>query len=82
MIVCVTNKLEKKKKYVTINANSLSSSEVRVIESNHDYKDKSLPTIQLVKPRVHGLEYYVDHHEVKLLHPTKLCAYIILISYF
>ncbi|KAI8077145.1 prolyl oligopeptidase [Thamnidium elegans] len=49
-------------KYVTINANSLSSSEVRVIASDYDYKDKNLPEIRLVKPRVDGVEYYVDHH--------------------
>lgn len=56
--------LEKKKNYITINANSLSSSEVRVIKSNHDYKNGTLPDIQLVKPRVYGVEYYVDHHNV------------------
>ncbi|KAG0187414.1 hypothetical protein DFQ28_006378 [Apophysomyces sp. BC1034] len=48
-------------KFVTINSNSLSSSEVRVIDSSHDYT-KSLPEVKLIKPRVAGLEYYVDHH--------------------
>lgn len=50
-------------KYVTINANSLSSSEVRIIRADHDYKNKTPPEIQLVTPREHGLEYYVDHHD-------------------
>ncbi|KAI8639279.1 prolyl oligopeptidase family-domain-containing protein [Parasitella parasitica] len=49
--------------YVTINANSLSSSEVRVIESSHDYINKAVPNVKLVKPRVPGVEYYVDHHD-------------------
>ncbi|CEP07722.1 hypothetical protein [Parasitella parasitica] len=49
--------------YVTINANSLSSSEVRVIESSHDYTNKTVPDIKLVKPRVPDVEYYVDHHD-------------------
>ncbi|KAG1383270.1 hypothetical protein G6F61_001522 [Rhizopus arrhizus] len=52
----------KDNKYVTINANSLSSSEVRVIDSEHDYTNGKLPEIQLIRPREIGLEYYVDHH--------------------
>ncbi|KAI9251219.1 prolyl oligopeptidase [Sporodiniella umbellata] len=49
-------------KYVTINANSLSSSEVRVIDAMHDFNEKRLPNIKLIKPREAGVEYYVDHH--------------------
>ncbi|KAL0138712.1 prolyl oligopeptidase [Mucor lusitanicus] len=49
--------------YVTINANTLSSSEVRVIKTSHDFTHKTVPKLQLVKPRVPGVEYYVDHHD-------------------
>ncbi|KAF7723205.1 hypothetical protein EC973_002280 [Apophysomyces ossiformis] len=48
-------------KYVTINCNSLSSSEVRVVRANQDIT-KAFPEVKLIKPRVSGLEYYVDHH--------------------
>ncbi|KAI8976952.1 prolyl oligopeptidase family-domain-containing protein, partial [Pilobolus umbonatus] len=48
-------------RYVTINANSLSSSEVRVIPTHHDFSTPA--PIQLIKPRVPGVEYYVDHHD-------------------
>ncbi|ORE09065.1 hypothetical protein BCV72DRAFT_248385 [Rhizopus microsporus var. microsporus] len=49
-------------KYITINANSLSSSEVRVIDAQHDFSDNKLPQVQLIRAREPGLEYYVDHH--------------------
>ncbi|KAI8381259.1 prolyl oligopeptidase family-domain-containing protein [Radiomyces spectabilis] len=50
-------------KYVTINSNTLSSSEVRVIDASHDYTTATLPKIQLIEPRREGVEYYVDHHQ-------------------
>lgn len=51
-------------KYVTINANSLSSSEVRVIDAKYDFTEGKHPNMQLIKSRELDLEYYVDHHSV------------------
>ncbi|KAI9279931.1 prolyl oligopeptidase family-domain-containing protein [Umbelopsis sp. AD052] len=53
-------------KYITINANSLSSSEVRIIDALHDYSDGQLPSLQLVQGRKENLEYFVDHHDNQL----------------
>ncbi|KAG2189449.1 hypothetical protein INT44_004591 [Umbelopsis vinacea] len=53
-------------KYITINANSLSSSEVRLIDALHDYSDGQLPSLQLVQGRKENLEYFVDHHDNQL----------------
>ncbi|KAI7877433.1 hypothetical protein K492DRAFT_150602 [Lichtheimia hyalospora FSU 10163] len=50
-------------KYITINSNSLSSSEIRVIDTTHDYTTSTRPNIQLVQPREKDVEYYVDHHD-------------------
>ncbi|CDH53354.1 oligopeptidase b [Lichtheimia corymbifera JMRC:FSU:9682] len=50
-------------KYVTINSNSLSSSEIRVVDATHDYATSTQPHIQLVQPREKDIEYYVDHHK-------------------
>lgn len=52
----------KDNKYVTINANSLSSSEVRVIDAKYDFTEGKHPNMQLIKSRELDLEYYVDHH--------------------
>ncbi|KAI9485530.1 MAG: prolyl oligopeptidase family-domain-containing protein [Benjaminiella poitrasii] len=48
--------------YVMINSNTLSSSEVRVIDARHTFEDTLLPKLRLVEPRMPGIEYYVDHH--------------------
>jgi oligopeptidase B len=53
-------------KYITINANSLSSSEVRLIDALHDYSQGNLPSLQLVQGRKENLEYFVDHHDNQL----------------
>ncbi|KAG0240221.1 hypothetical protein BGW41_007126 [Actinomortierella wolfii] len=61
----------KDQKYITINANSLSSSEVRILDAgfnffgNKDQPEGSAPkpTLRLVEPRQEGVEYYVDHHD-------------------
>ncbi|KAI8337785.1 prolyl oligopeptidase family-domain-containing protein [Blakeslea trispora] len=52
----------KDNKFIQINANTLSSSEVRVVSTDHDFSTSSKPLIHLVEPRVPGVEYYVDHH--------------------
>ncbi len=41
---------------------------MRVIDSEHDYTNGKLPEIQLIRPREIGLEYYVDHHNVRSNH--------------
>ncbi|KAJ2962969.1 hypothetical protein NQZ79_g1909 [Umbelopsis isabellina] len=50
-------------KFITINSNSLSSSEVRLVDAMHDYSKGSKPELKLVQERVENLEYYVDHHD-------------------
>ncbi|KAL0074644.1 prolyl oligopeptidase family-domain-containing protein [Phycomyces blakesleeanus] len=50
-------------KFVTINSNSLSSSEVRVIDATLNVTQQNKPLLRLIKPRVPQLEYYVDHHD-------------------
>ncbi|KAI8987393.1 prolyl oligopeptidase [Mycotypha africana] len=50
-------------KYVNINANTLNSSEVRVLRADHDLKDNQKPDMRLIEPRTPGVEYYVDHHD-------------------
>lgn len=34
-----------------------------MIDTSHDFAQKTAPKLQLVKPRVPGVEYYVDHHD-------------------
>ncbi|KAF9973459.1 hypothetical protein BGZ73_003291 [Actinomortierella ambigua] len=61
----------KDQKYITINANSLSSSEVRIMDAAFDFfgnKDTeggtpAKPDLRLIEPREEGVEYYVDHHD-------------------
>ncbi|KAI7902802.1 prolyl oligopeptidase family-domain-containing protein, partial [Cokeromyces recurvatus] len=48
--------------YITINSNTLSSSEVRVVDAKYTFENKLLPQLRLVEPRQPGIEYYVDHH--------------------
>ncbi|KAG0367334.1 hypothetical protein BGZ54_004056 [Gamsiella multidivaricata] len=50
-------------RFVTINGNSLSSSEVRVFDAGHDISTGKLPELKVVTSRVEGAEYYVDHHD-------------------
>ncbi|KAI9312978.1 prolyl oligopeptidase family-domain-containing protein [Dichotomocladium elegans] len=51
-------------KYITINSNSLSSSEIRVIDASHVYNiaakqgNNILPELTLIEPRRKGVEYY------------------------
>ncbi|KFH73179.1 hypothetical protein MVEG_00400 [Podila verticillata NRRL 6337] len=52
----------KDQKFVTINGNSLSSSEVRVLDAGHDFSNGTLPELTVISPREEGVEYYVDHH--------------------
>ncbi|KAL1921227.1 uncharacterized protein VTP21DRAFT_10943 [Calcarisporiella thermophila] len=52
----------KDKKYITIDLNTLSSSEVRVLNAHHDFANGA-PQPQVIEPRQEGVEYYVDHHE-------------------
>lgn len=54
----------KDQKFVTINGNSLSSSEVRVLAAGHDFSNGTLPELTVISPREEGVEYYVDHHDV------------------
>ncbi|KAI8146369.1 prolyl oligopeptidase family-domain-containing protein [Fennellomyces sp. T-0311] len=49
-------------KYITINSNSLASSEIRVVDATHDFTIGK-PKLQLIEPRKKGIEYYVDHHD-------------------
>ncbi|KAG0336942.1 hypothetical protein BG000_006005 [Podila horticola] len=53
----------KDQKFVTINGNSLSSSEVRVLDAGHDFSSGTLPELTVISPREEGVEYYVDHHD-------------------
>ncbi|KAF8977872.1 hypothetical protein BGZ46_007057 [Entomortierella lignicola] len=53
----------KDQQFVTINGNSLSSSEVRILDAGHDFSTGELPELKTVAPRVEGVEYYVDHHD-------------------
>ncbi|KAF9428080.1 hypothetical protein BGZ76_002066, partial [Entomortierella beljakovae] len=53
----------KDQRFVTINGNSLSSSEVRILDAGHDFSTGELPNLELIAPRVEGVEYYVDHHD-------------------
>ncbi|KAI9491882.1 prolyl oligopeptidase [Zychaea mexicana] len=53
----------KDSKYVTINSNSLASSEIRVVDAMFDFSTGSIPKLQLIEPRKEGIEYYVDHHD-------------------
>ncbi|KAF9178174.1 hypothetical protein BGZ50_008016 [Haplosporangium sp. Z 11] len=53
----------KDQRFVTINGNSLSSSEVRVIDAGHDFSTGKLPEMRVIAPREEGVEYYVDHHD-------------------
>ncbi|KAI8340301.1 prolyl oligopeptidase family-domain-containing protein [Chlamydoabsidia padenii] len=55
----------KDSKYITINSNSLSSSEIRVVDATlvpHN-TDRALLNPVLIEPRQSGVEYYVDHHQ-------------------
>ncbi|ORX61634.1 hypothetical protein DM01DRAFT_1126440 [Hesseltinella vesiculosa] len=53
----------KDSKFVTINSNSLSSSEIRVVDASYIPNTASItPSLTLIEPRQPGLEYYVDHH--------------------
>ncbi|CAM0135016.1 hypothetical protein VKS41_000409 [Umbelopsis sp. WA50703] len=53
-------------KFITINSNSLSSSEVRLVDAMHNYSTGVSPELILVQERVDNLEYYVDHHDNQL----------------
>ncbi|KAK3848525.1 MAG: prolyl oligopeptidase family-domain-containing protein, partial [Linnemannia gamsii] len=53
----------KDQKFVTINGNSLSSSEVRILDACHDFSKGALPEMTVIAPREDGVEYYVDHHD-------------------
>ncbi|KAF9149352.1 hypothetical protein BG015_008864 [Linnemannia schmuckeri] len=53
----------KDQKFVTINGNSLSSSEVRILDASHDFSMGVLPEMTVIAPREEGVEYYVDHHD-------------------
>ncbi|KAF9358364.1 hypothetical protein BGX34_008958 [Mortierella sp. NVP85] len=53
----------KDQRFVTINGNSLSSSEVRVLDAGHDFSAGTLPELTVIAPRAEGVEYYVDHHD-------------------
>ncbi|KAF9574266.1 hypothetical protein EC968_007035 [Mortierella alpina] len=53
----------KDQRFVTINGNSLSSSEVRVLDAGHDFSTGTLPQLTVIAPREDGVEYYVDHHD-------------------
>ncbi|RUP44284.1 prolyl oligopeptidase family-domain-containing protein, partial [Jimgerdemannia flammicorona] len=53
----------KDKKYITINANSLSASEVYIIDAHHDVSKGDTPPLKLIERRSSGIEYYVDHHD-------------------
>ncbi|KAF9105107.1 hypothetical protein BGX29_000677 [Mortierella sp. GBA35] len=53
----------KDQKFVTINGNSLSSSEVRILDASHDFSKGALPEMTVIAPREEGVEYYVDHHD-------------------
>ncbi|KAI9254523.1 prolyl oligopeptidase family-domain-containing protein, partial [Phascolomyces articulosus] len=53
----------KDSKYVTINCNSLASSEIRVVDASHDFSAGTTPKLELIEPRRKGIEYYVDHHD-------------------
>ncbi|KAF9908089.1 hypothetical protein EC991_010217 [Linnemannia zychae] len=53
----------KDQKFVTINGNSLSSSEVRILDASHDFSKGGLPEMTVIAPREEGVEYYVDHHD-------------------
>lgn len=57
----------KDQRFVTINGNSLSSSEVRVLDAGHDFSAGALPELTVIAPRAEGVEYYVDHHDVRSL---------------
>ncbi|KAI8069299.1 prolyl oligopeptidase [Gongronella butleri] len=51
-------------KFVTINSNSLSSSEIRVVDASFiPHGGTTTPSMVLMQPRQPGLEYYVDHHQ-------------------
>ncbi|KAF9414153.1 hypothetical protein BGZ94_000505 [Podila epigama] len=52
----------KDQRFVTINGNSLSASEVRVLDAGHDFSKGTLPELTVIAPREEGVEYYVDHH--------------------
>ncbi|KAI1312978.1 hypothetical protein EDD11_002799 [Mortierella claussenii] len=52
----------KDQRFITINGNSLSSSEVRVFDAGYDFTNGTMPHMAVVAPRVEGVEYYVDHH--------------------
>ena len=54
----------KDQRYITINGNSLSSSEVRVLDAGHDFSSGAVPELMVIAPREEGVEYYVDHHDV------------------
>ncbi|KAF9584783.1 hypothetical protein BGW38_005190 [Lunasporangiospora selenospora] len=49
--------------FITINGNSLSSSEVRVVDAGHDFSTGKLPELTVISEREEGVEYYVDHHD-------------------
>ncbi|KAF9350365.1 hypothetical protein BGX26_011460, partial [Mortierella sp. AD094] len=53
----------KDQRFVTINGNSLSSSEVRILDAGHDFSTGAMPELKTIAPRAEGVEYYVDHHD-------------------
>ncbi|KAG0310454.1 hypothetical protein BGZ99_000376, partial [Dissophora globulifera] len=53
----------KDQRFITINGNSLSSSEVRVLDAGHDFSTGTLPELTAIASREEGVEYYVDHHD-------------------
>ncbi|ORZ06824.1 prolyl oligopeptidase family-domain-containing protein, partial [Lobosporangium transversale] len=50
-------------RFITINGNSLASSEVRIIDAGHDFSTGALPEMTVIADRIDGVEYYVDHHD-------------------
>ncbi|RUS14095.1 LOW QUALITY PROTEIN: hypothetical protein BC937DRAFT_94347, partial [Endogone sp. FLAS-F59071] len=64
--VCYTvanEQLRPWQKYITINANSLSASEVYVIDAHHDFAKVEPPNVKVIERRSSGIQYYVDHHD-------------------
>lgn len=40
-----------------------------MVDATHDYATSTQPRIQLVQPREKDIEYYVDHHDVRITFP-------------
>ena len=54
----------KDKRFICINSNSRSCSEVSLVDAEFDFRQNdSLPALKLVCKRQPGIEYYVDHHK-------------------